>query len=699
MYLIFDTETTGLPKNFNAPLTDSDNWPRMVQIAWQLHDKHGNLLENQDYIIKPEGYDIPFNAARIHGISTKLANEEGRDLNEVLIEFQEVLKKAEVVAGHNIDFDYKIVGAEFFRKELENTLEKIPSADTMELGTEFCQLGGGKNGRYKSPKLEELYEKLYGEKFDEAHNAAADVNATAQVFFEMMRIGIIPAENLKITEAELQDFISNHKSPIQPFAIVIRRQVAASKKKKTVDFGDSDEIEIGDYFNFHNHSIYSSLQASTHIHELINKALQNNFAAVGLVDLGNMMGAFKFVSEVEKANGTIKKNHKEFLEKKQKAEVEGNDFKETEPRKQELIPIIGCEFYISDRPEQKQFTKDDPDRRTNVVLLAKNFNGYKNLAKLSSIGYVNGFYFGVPRISKEMIAEYKEDLIALTAGTFGDVPNTILEFGEQKGEEVFKWWKETFGEDFYVQLQNHEVEEEEHLNDVLLEFADKYNVKILAQNETFYTEKTDANIQDILYCIKDGEKLSSPVGKGFGKRRGLPSNEFYIKNEEEIKQSFRQFPDAFEAYTEFLAKFEPYTLKRDVLLPEFNIPEEFLSEEDKIDGGKRGENAYLRYLTYEGAKKKYTEITDEIKDRLDFELEVIANTGYPGYFLIVQDFCNEARNMGVWVGPGRGSAAGSAVAYCIGITNVDPIKYDLLFERFLNPERISMPDIDIDFDD
>lgn len=699
MYLIFDTETTGLPKNFNAPLTDSDNWPRMVQIAWQLHDKHGNLLENQDYIIKPEGYDIPFNAARIHGISTKLASEEGRDLNEVLIEFQEVLKKAEVVAGHNIDFDYKIVGAEFFRKELENTLEKIPSADTMELGTEFCQLGGGKNGRYKSPKLEELYEKLYGEKFDEAHNAAADVNATAQVFFEMMRIGIIPAENLKITEAELQDFISNHKSPIQPFAIVIRRQVAASKKKKTVDFGDSDEIEIGDYFNFHNHSIYSSLQASTHIHELINKALQNNFAAVGLVDLGNMMGAFKFVSEVEKANGTIKKNHKEFLEKKQKAEEEGNDFKEPEPRKEELIPIIGCEFYISDRPEQKQFTKDDPDRRTNVVLLAKNFNGYKNLAKLSSIGYVNGFYFGVPRISKEMIAEYKEDLIALTAGTFGDVPNTILEFGEQKGEEVFKWWKETFGDDFYVQLQNHEVEEEEHLNDVLLEFADKYNVKILAQNETFYTEKTDANIQDILYCIKDGEKLSSPVGKGFGKRRGLPSNEFYIKNEEEIKQSFRQFPDAFEAYTEFLAKFEPYTLKRDVLLPEFNIPEEFLSEEDKIDGGKRGENAYLRYLTYEGAKKKYTEITDEIKDRLDFELEVIANTGYPGYFLIVQDFCNEARNMGVWVGPGRGSAAGSAVAYCIGITNVDPIKYDLLFERFLNPERISMPDIDIDFDD
>ncbi|WP_027377324.1 DNA polymerase III subunit alpha [Kaistella palustris] len=699
MYLIFDTETTGLPKNYNAPLSDSDNWPRMVQIAWQLHDRTGKLLENQDYIIRPEGYDIPYNASRIHGISTKMATEEGRDLAEILAEFQQVLNKAEVVAGHNIDFDYKIVGAEFFRKTVENTLEKIPSADTMELGTNFCQLGGGKNGRFKSPKLTELYEKLYSEQFDEAHNAAADVNATAQIFFEMKRRGLIPVEKLRISEAELQQFREANPTPFQPFDIIIRRQVENSKKKQTADFGDMTDIEIGDYFNFHNHSIYSSLQASTHIHELITKALENNFSAVGLVDLGNMMGAFKFVSEVEKANGAIKSKHAEFEAQKEKALAEGQEFKETEPRKKPLIPIIGCEFYISDRPEKKQFTKDDPDRRTHIVLLAKNFNGYKNLAKLSSMGFVNGFYFGVPRISKAMIADYKEDLIAVSAGTAGDIPNTILEFGEQKGEEVFKWWKETFGDDFYVQLQNHEVEEEEHLNDVLLQFAEKYGVKFIAQNETFYTEKEDAHIQDILYCIKDGEKLSSAVGKGFGKRRGLPSHEFYLKKEDELKQTFRQFPDAFEAYTELLAKFEPYTLKRDVLLPEFDIPEEFLSEEDKSDGGKRGENAYLRHLTYEGAAKRYEKITDEIRDRLDFELEVIANTGYPGYFLIVQDFCNEARKMGVWVGPGRGSAAGSAVAYCTGITNVDPIKYDLLFERFLNPERVSMPDIDIDFDD
>ena len=698
MYLVFDTETTGLPQNFNAPISDTDNWPRMVQLAWQLHDSDGNLIENQDYIIKPEGFDIPFRASRIHGITTKIAQNEGRDLAEVLKEFNEVIKKAEFGIGQNVEFDYKILGAEFFRRGIENPLQELPKADTMIFATDFCQLAGGKSGKFKSPRLEEIYEKLYGHKFEEAHNAAADVNATAQVFFEMLRIGVIEAKDLEISEALVQNFRNVNQNPVQPFPIVIRRQVAASKKKKTVDFGETPEIELGQYFNFHNHSIYSSLQASTNISDLIKKATSNNFPAVGMVDLGNMMGAFKFVSEVEKLNGIIKKEHKEYLEQKQKSEDEGLSFSAAEPRK-ELIPVLGCEFYISDRPEKKQFTKDDPDRRTLVVLLAKNFNGYKNLAKLSSLGYVNGFYFGVPRISRQMIAEYKTDLIALTAGTQGDIPNTVLEFGEQRGEEIFKWWKDTFGPDFYVQIQNHGVDEEEHVNEVLLGFADKYDVKILAQNETFYTEKSDAHIQDILFCIKDGEKLTTPVGKGFGKRKGLPTGEYYIKDEAELKQAFRDYPDAFEAYDEFLQKFEPYTLKREVLLPKFDIPEEFQSHEDQTDGGKRGENAYLRHLAYQGAKIKYGEITPEIAERLDFELSVIANTGYPGYFLIVQDFCNEARRMGVSVGPGRGSAAGSAVAYCIGITNVDPIKYDLLFERFLNPERVSMPDIDIDFDD
>ncbi|MFC6268774.1 DNA polymerase III subunit alpha [Frigoriflavimonas asaccharolytica] len=686
MYLIFDTETTGLPKNFNAPLTDSNNWPRMVQIAWQLHDDDGTLLENEDYIIQPDGYDIPFNAYKIHGISTKKAQSEGRNLVDVLIEFADVLARTKVGVGHNIEFDYNIVGAEFLRSGLENPLQNVPNADTMHLGTNYCELPGGRYGKFKSPKLTELYEKLFSTKFDEAHNAAADVNATAQIFFELMRLNLIPTENLKITEEKLQLYITSHPQITKAFDIKIRAQVGNSKGKKTVkSSGNTDDLDIGKYFNFHNHSIFSSLQSTSSIAQLIKKAEDNNFPAVGLVDMGNLMGAFKFITEVEKYN----KN----LETANATITNENEIKKP------LIPILGCEFYVSDRPEQKQFTKDDRDRRTNMVLLAKNFEGYKNLAKLSSVGFVDGFYFGVPRISKKQIEQYKENLIAVSSGITGDIPSTILEFGEQKGEEVFLWWKKTFGEDFYVQIQNHNVEEEVYINEVLTGLAEQHEVKILAQNETYYSEKEDAPIQDILVCIKEGEKLSTPIGRGFNKRSGLTTSEYYIKDTENLKKTFQNFPNAFEAYAEFLEKFKPYSLKHDVLLPKFNIPEEFLNVEDETDGGKRGENAYLRFLTYEGAKKRYGEISPELIERLDFELEVIGNTGYPGYFLIVQDFCNEARKMGVWVGPGRGSAAGSVVAYCTGITNIDPIKYDLLFERFLNPERVSMPDIDIDFDD
>jgi len=229
--------------------------------------------------------------------------------------------------------------------------------------------------------------------------------------------------------------------------------------------------------------------------------------------------------------------------------------------------------------------------------------------------------------------------------------------------------------------------------------AKKHDVKIIASNNTYYIEKEDANAHDILLCVKDGEKQATPIGRGRGYRYGLPNQEYYFKSQSEMKSIFKDLPEAISNISEIIDKIEDYTLARDVLLPKFDIPEEFQSEEDEKDGGKRGENAFLKHLTFEGAKKRYGDLTDEINERLDFELEVIANTGYPGYFLIVQDFIAEARNMDVSVGPGRGSAAGSVVAYCLWITNIDPMKYNLLFERFLNPERVSMPDIDIDFDD
>jgi len=245
----------------------------------------------------------------------------------------------------------------------------------------------------------------------------------------------------------------------------------------------------------------------------------------------------------------------------------------------------------------------------------------------------------------------------------------------------------------------HNQEDERRVNMVLKDFAKTNDVKLVANNNNYYCEKEDANAHDILLCVKDGEKQGTPIGRGRGYRYGLPNQEYYFKSSDEMKALFQDVPDAIINIQEVVDNVEAYELARDVLLPEFNIPDEFKDEQDLIDGGKRGENAYLRHITYEGAKKRYGEITNEIQERIDFELATIEKTGYPGYFLIVEDFIREARNMYVSVGPGRGAAAVSVVAYCLWITNIDPLKYDLLFERFLNPDRVSMPDIDIDFDD
>lgn len=702
MYLIFDTETTGLPVDDNAPLTDFDNWPRMVQIAWQLHDKEGRLVSNRDYVIRPEGYEIPYSATQIHGITTQMAEELGHDLRSVLEEFSQVVQSARLGAGHNLKFDYTIVGAEFLRKGMKNVLEDLPFADTMEAGRDFCKIPTRRPGVYKVPRLEELYEQLFGQGFDQAHNAAADVNATAQAFMEMCRLGVFTAEDLKIKPEELDHFQGINPQPFSAFDIEIREQIQNIKRKKLVDPSLVSGIDLGSYFPFHQHTVYSTLQATTKINDIVDFAFKNEYPAVGIADFGNLMGAFKFISEVEKRNKDLNPELKNYLKKYKKEIAEGLEIPEPMPEKKDrddMLPILGCEFWFSDRPRQNRFTKDDPDRRSTVLLFALNHNGYKNLSKLSSLGFIHGLYNGMPRIGIEDIRQYQEDLVMLTGGAQSHVPYHILEFGEKRGAEALQMWKEIFGDRLYIQLQNHQTEQDDYLNSVMETFAQKFNIKTLVQNEVYYAAQEDSHIYEIANCVKDGHTMSTPTGNGFSRRKVLPSTYYYMHTREEVKAAFHSFTDSIQNYEEFLNRFEPYSLKRDILLPKFDIPEEFKDPQDEKDGGKRGENAYLRHLTYQGARERYVEITPELTERLDFELSVIANTGYPGYFLIVQDFCNEARKMGVCVGPGRGSAAGSAVAYCTGITNVDPIEYDLLFERFLNPERISMPDIDIDFDD
>ncbi len=687
MFLIFDTETTGLPRNWNAPLTDSDNWPRCIQIAWQLHDAMGNVIEHQDYLVKPDGFNIPFDAEKIHGISTELAEKEGIALSEMIQKFSEALSKTKFVVGQNVGFDLNIMGAEFIRLGLENPLPEMPLLDTCtETTAQLCQLPGGRGGKFKLPTLTELHEFLFKIPFSEAHNATADVEATTRCFLELIRRQIFTAEELDVQPDYFEKFSKENPQEISLLGLKhinlkkasekIRQEIEAETETQDIS---SEEIknniatlEDVPFAHLHNHSQFSILQSTSSTQDLVEAAVANNMPAVALTDSGNMMGAFHFTRAVNNYNSSLSEEEKD----------------------KSLKAIVGCEFFVCD----DHLNKNHKDNGYQIVLLAKNKKGYHNLAKMASIAYTEGFYY-VPRIDREVIKKYKEDIIVLSGSMYGEISSKILNIGEHQAEEALLWWKEEFGSDFYLEIMRHNQEDEDRVNSVLIEFSKKHNVKLVACNNTYYIEKENANAHDILLCVKDGEKQATPIGRGRGYRYGLPNQEYYFKSQEEMKALFKDLPEAISSVSEIVEKVEPYSLAREVLLPKFDIPEEFLETEDENDGGKRGENNYLRHLTYEGAKKRYGDISEEIKERIDFELDVIAKTGYPGYFLITEDFIREARAMDVSVGPGRGSAAGSVVAYCLWITNIDPIKYDLLFERFLNPDRVSMPDIDIDFDD
>src|SRR5690606_25830381 len=414
------------------------------------------------------------------------------------------------------------------------------------------------------------------------------------------------------------------------------------------------------FSHLHCHTQFSLLDGAANITSMMKKAQEDGMPAVALTDHGNMFGAFKFVAEASRFN---------------------------------VKPIVGCEFYLVDDRHKKQISKEDKDNRYHQLFLAKNEQGYKNLSKLCSLGYIEGMYSKWPRIDKELVLKYHEGLIATTCCIGAEVPQAILNEGEGKAEELFKWWLDLFGEDYYIELQRHDMKEQDQVNAVLLKFAKKYNVKIIASNDSHYVDQEDYNAHDILLCVNTGENKSKPVwkGEGFGGKEyrfGFPNDQFYFKTQKEMAALFHDLPEALDNTNEIVDKIHTPQLKRDILLPNFPLPSDFADAD-----------AYLRHLTYEGARKRYKELTPEIEERLNHELNIIKTMGFAGYFLITADLINAGKNLGVMIGPGRGSAAGSVVAYCTGITNIDPIKYNLLFERFLNPERISMPDIDTDFDD
>lgn len=345
-------------------------------------------------------------------------------------------------------------------------------------------------------------------------------------------------------------------------------------------------------------------------------------------------------------------------------------------RKHGIKAIIGCECYVAPNMHDH---KDK--RRYHQLLLAKNRVGYENLIKLCSLGFTEGYYYK-PRIDRAHIAKYAEGLIATTCCMGAEVPKAILEKGEKEAEEIFKAWLDIFGEDYYIELQRHGIEGQERYNQVLLKWAKKYGVKIIATNDVHYVKKEDSLAQDIMLCLQTGKKFDDP------KRMRFVAEQFYMKSPQEMGALFHDLPEALANTKEITHKVEALSLTRDILMPNFQIPSSFNNQEE-----------YLRHLTLQGARERYQPLTAEVQERIDYELKVLADMGYAGYMLIVQDMIKAAQQLGVVVGPGRGSAAGSVVVYALGITDVEPLRYQLLFERFLNPDRISMPDIDTDVDD
>ncbi|MBR2497927.1 MAG: DNA polymerase III subunit alpha, partial [Parabacteroides sp.] len=498
----------------------------------------------------------------------------------------------------------------------------------------------------------------------------------------------------------------------------------------------------------------SLLDGQASIDALIDKAQKDGMPAIAVTDHGVMFGIKEFFNKVSKKNGkpkgAIKDLEKELkgLKAKEALSAEEQNRIEEIPglieaeKKKIFKPIIGCECYCARNGRHSKSASKDDRSGWHLIILAKNLNGYRNLIKMVSISWTEGFY-GRPRIDKELLEKYHEDLIVCSACIGGEVPKHILNGRIDKAEETIRWFKNLFGEDYYLEIQRHETHDpsaaqdvyplQVKANQVILELAKKHNVKVIASNDVHFINAEDAEAHDRLICLSTGKDLDDPNRMRYTKQE-------WMKTTAEMNVIFADVPEALSNTLEIADKVEFYSIDNGPIMPTFAIPEEFgteegyrqtITEEDLFNEFTRDENGnvvlseeaahdkikklggydklyrikleadYLKKITYDGAKICYGEnLNEEVQERLNFELHIMKTMGFPGYFLIVQDFIRAAREeLGVSVGPGRGSAAGSAVAYCLGITKIDPIKYDLLFERFLNPDRISLPDIDTDFDD
>ncbi|MEK6829403.1 MAG: DNA polymerase III subunit alpha [Nanoarchaeota archaeon] len=649
MYIVFDTETTGKAKSFSAPVNDFNNWPRMVQIAWKTFDRNGVEIDSQNFIIKPQGFVIPDDAIAIHRITNEKAKEQGVPLRMALEKFGEAVKNSKYLIAHNITFDENVVGCELLREGMHNYIPDIKHIDTMIQTTEFVAIPNTKRGGFKYPSMTELHEKLFGTNFEDAHDALADVSALAKCFFKLQEIGILGfKENEEEVSIEsLVEFAENK---------VVNNKVEVINSIPLVPLGI--------------HTFHSILDGAGSVDEYIKIAQSLGHTAMAITDNSTLSGTFEFF---------------------QKCSSKG------------IKPIFGIEILLNDNIGKFEDRNLEGDN-FKIKIFVKDKQGYSNLNHLLYLANTEG-YFKEGRITTQWLLKYKQGLIISTSGLDSKLAGMVLKGKEIDAENYVNMLRTEFMDDLIIELQFNKFTRQKQYNNFLLKMMRKYNITPVLSNDAYYPKKEDSILQDVVTSIKQHRPLAYCSLKENRELWYFNSDDFKAMN---VKYDFK-YPDnfielclknTFKIAEKCDFKFETGIEK----YPRYEPTEEVInyfktnkSEEIIVKLAFAKLKQKIAKYKENGVVKITEEKIKEYVDRLNYELSVIESKKMLDYFLVNWEIINFYRKQGYDIGPARGSAAGSLLSWCLDITKIDPIRFNLYFERFLNPERNSPPDIDIDF--
>lgn len=640
MYIVFDTETTGRPLKFNAPWTDTENWPRLVQLAWIEYDKDGQETFRYNKIIKPDGYVISQEAIEVHKITNEKAHEEGILMIEALNDFKAALDRNSYLIAHNIGFDLGVMGCEFHRLGMETKLAKLFPVDTMKLTTNFCKLPGYK-GRYKFPSLTELHKKLFNKEFDGAHDALFDVLACARCFFELQKIGFFG----------FKEEVNNAEEPVDQTNVNITEEEA---EKPLV------------HFSCHTH--YSLLTGAGSVDNYLKKASKLNHPAIAVTDIGTMSGTLELWIKSKKYG---------------------------------IKPIMGAELFLNETIGSENEEKGG----FPIKIIIKNQQGYQNLNKLLYKSHTEGFDGACSRITTQWLLESKEGLMVTCGNYQGYIANLFFIGQKEKAVQYWNRMVEAFGEDFIAEIKFNELNEQKRFNNFILKMASKTSVTVILDNDVHYVNREDAELQDVVTAIKDGRKMEQVKLMERRNLYYLSRRDYYTLN---VNLNYNYPKDVLSIFMDNTLKIaERCSFEFEVGKSKYP---KYEPDEDMVKWAKSTDvEVIIKKLAFaklkqklerkfeKGVLKKNQETINEYTNRLEYEIQVIKDKGMLDYFMVNWEILRYYRSQGYETGSARGSAAGSLLSWCLDITKIDPLQFGLYFERFLNPERNSNPDIDIDF--